>query len=29
MDQNQLEVYAGWEAQAQMEVKRRNGDLPR
>jgi hypothetical protein len=29
MDQNQLEVYAGWEAQAQMEVKRRNGELPR
>ena len=29
MDQTQLEVYAGWEAQAQVEIKRRNGELPR
>ncbi len=29
MDQTQLEVYAGWEAQAQVEIKRRNGEMER
>lgn len=29
MDQVQLEVYAAWEAQAQMEIKRRNGEMER